>query len=351
MAVHKKDLMRSKTSRWVASIAVVAVLSGGTLAYAGARGNGDAPAVALATANGADVVISSDPSATAYESRSNSAASRSEAIGRPALSAATKTVTIISEGAEQSVTTQMWDVRGVLQQLNVVLTAEQAVAPGLDTPLVDGMTITIGAVTTSVNKVKETDKFSSSTVEDKSVPKGTRTVKQKGISGEVLTTYEVSVLNGKEIDRTVIASKVVSTTQDEIVVIGTGPKVVPNTPSSGGNGGGGNGGGGGNAQPVKTGSARAIAKEMAAARGWGDDQFACLDKLWQRESGWSYKAHNSSSGAHGIPQALPGSKMASAGADWATNPATQIKWGLGYIKGRYATPCGAWSSFQSKGWY
>ena len=90
---------------------------------------------------------------------------------------------------------------------------------------------------------------------------------------------------------------------------------------------------------------------MAANYGWGEDQFGCLVALWQKESGWNYQAYNSSSGATGIPQALPGSKMATAGADWQTNPATQIAWGLGYIAGRYGTPCGAWSHSQSVGWY
>ena len=99
------------------------------------------------------------------------------------------------------------------------------------------------------------------------------------------------------------------------------------------------------------GSAQAIAYEMVTARGWGDDQFACLVALWKKESGWRVNAYNASSGAYGIPQALPGKKMASAGSDWETNPATQIAWGLGYIKGRYGTPCGAWDHSQRKGWY
>jgi len=85
--------------------------------------------------------------------------------------------------------------------------------------------------------------------------------------------------------------------------------------------------------------------------GFGLDQMPCLDKLWTKESGWNHKASNPSSGAYGIPQALPGSKMGSVGDDWKTSPATQIKWGLGYIKGRYGNPCGAWSHSQAKGWY
>lgn len=98
-------------------------------------------------------------------------------------------------------------------------------------------------------------------------------------------------------------------------------------------------------------SAQGIARSMAAANyGWGDDQFSCLVSLWNKESGWRVNAANGS-GAYGIPQALPGSKMASAGADWETNPATQIAWGMGYIAGRYGTPCGAWDHSESVGWY
>ncbi|WP_433862353.1 hypothetical protein [Streptomyces sp. L7] len=90
---------------------------------------------------------------------------------------------------------------------------------------------------------------------------------------------------------------------------------------------------------------------MASSYGWGADQFQCLDSLWSKESGWNYQASNGSSGATGIPQALPGSKMATFGSDWATNATTQIKWGLSYIKGSYGTPCNAWSHSQAMNWY
>jgi hypothetical protein len=100
---------------------------------------------------------------------------------------------------------------------------------------------------------------------------------------------------------------------------------------------------------VSSGDPRSIARAKLAARGWSG-QFGCLDSLWTRESGWSTTAANPS-GAYGIPQALPGSKMASAGSDWRTNPATQIEWGLGYIASQYGSPCGAWSHFQSAGSY
>jgi hypothetical protein len=102
--------------------------------------------------------------------------------------------------------------------------------------------------------------------------------------------------------------------------------------------------------PPDPSSAQGIAYKMLPSFGFSTDQFGCLNDIWSRESGWRYNAENAS-GAYGIPQALPGSKMASAGSDWQTNPATQINWGLGYIKGQYGTPCQAWSFWQAHGWY
>ncbi|MFD4244174.1 transglycosylase SLT domain-containing protein [Streptomyces sp. NPDC058525] len=91
---------------------------------------------------------------------------------------------------------------------------------------------------------------------------------------------------------------------------------------------------------------KAIAQQMVPA-----GQFQCFSNIINQESTWNYLAVNKSSGAYGLVQALPGSKMASAGADWRTNPATQIKWGLNYMEDRYGSPCGAWSFHQANGWY
>lgn len=85
--------------------------------------------------------------------------------------------------------------------------------------------------------------------------------------------------------------------------------------------------------------------------GWSENDFNALVKLWNRESGWNPNAHNKSSGAHGIPQSLPASKMASEGSDYYTNGETQIRWGLKYIKNRYGSPSNAWAHSQQKGWY
>jgi hypothetical protein len=100
-----------------------------------------------------------------------------------------------------------------------------------------------------------------------------------------------------------------------------------------------------------SGSPQQIAEQMLSQFGWSSGQFSCLQPLWAHESGWNPYAQNPSSGAYGIPQALPGSKMASAGGDWQSNPATQIRWGLSYIQGNYGSPCGAWAHEQADGWY
>lgn len=123
--------------------------------------------------------------------------------------------------------------------------------------------------------------------------------------------------------------------------------------STGGSGGGGSGAGStAPAGPIMSPSeARSAARGAIGRYGWGDDQFSCLVSLWNRESGWRADAYNAGSGAYGIPQALPGDKMASAGLDWRTNAVTQISWGLSYIGSRYGSPCGAWDHSQRTGWY
>jgi hypothetical protein len=104
------------------------------------------------------------------------------------------------------------------------------------------------------------------------------------------------------------------------------------------------------AASAASGSPQQIAEAMLGSFGWSSGQFSCLDPLWAHESGWSVTAANPD-GAYGIPQALPGSKMASAGPDWQTDAATQIRWGLEYIQATYGSPCGAWAHEQATGWY
>jgi hypothetical protein len=105
------------------------------------------------------------------------------------------------------------------------------------------------------------------------------------------------------------------------------------------------------AASAPSGSPQQIAQQMLSQFGWSNGQFSCLQPLWALESGWNIYASNPSSGAYGIPQALPGSKMASAGPNWQSDAATQIRWGLTYIQGTYGSPCAAWSHEQADGWY
>ena len=103
--------------------------------------------------------------------------------------------------------------------------------------------------------------------------------------------------------------------------------------------------------PGPSGSYQDYAAGLMPSYGWDSGQMGCLIPLWNQESGWNPLSRNPQSGAYGIPQALPGDKMASAGADWQTNGDTQIRWGLGYIKSNYGDPCGAWAHEQASGWY
>jgi hypothetical protein len=167
---------------------------------------------------------------------------------------------------------------------------------------------------------------------DTSAKVGTRRVVQAGAPGVEMVSYTVTTINGVEVTRTPGISVLVTSPTEEIIAVGA--LTIPP------------------ATDVQKGSNRELGQQMAAdLYGWTGDEWACLDNLWARESGWSNTAENRSSGAYGIPQALPGSKMAAFGADWQTNPATQIQWGLNYIHGRYATPCGAWGYFTAHNSY
>ena len=113
-------------------------------------------------------------------------------------------------------------------------------------------------------------------------------------------------------------------------------------------GDGGGGGGSLGSSPsgpgsLSPGAAQNYAASRLGAYGWSSGQMGCLISLWNIESGWRWNAYNASSGAYGIPQSLPGDKMATAGADWTTSSSTQIEWGLGYIRSRYGSPCSAYA--------
>jgi uncharacterized protein YabE (DUF348 family) len=261
-------------------------------------------------------------------------ASRSQPLGRDGallrLSTA-KTIHVVDDATTSDMTTNASTVRDALREMGVVLGASDRVSVPLDTTLVDGVVIAVSRVTTTSGTQTVVAPYATQQVNDPKLPAGTKVVAQVGHSGTAIVTYLADLIGGQEVARRVLSRVLVSDPIDQIIRVGSAA-----LPTS---------------APVAAGTSQAVGQELAAARGWTGSEWACLDNLWARESGWRVNAGNLSSGAFGIPQALPGSKMASAGADWQTNPATQITWGLGYVAGRYGTPCGAWAFWSAHNWY
>lgn len=253
-------------------------------------------------------------------------------------------LTITADGATRTLTTAAPNLATALKEAGISVDSNDKLSTSLYTPLREGMKVTI--VRVDVKQVSEEveEAYQSTTVEDPNLPQGQREVQQPGSNGIVSNTYNVTYEDGVEVSRDLAMSTTVAERVDEIVKIGTKAPTPSAQAAS-------DAGASLTGPAVPAGDAQQIAAGMLSSYGWSSDQFSCLQKLWQRESGWNYQAQNRSSGAYGIPQALPGSKMASAGADWRTNPATQIKWGLGYISGRYGSPCGALAHSNAKGWY
>jgi uncharacterized protein YabE (DUF348 family) len=263
---------------------------------------------------------------------SRSSVSRSASLGRDVLRLSTvKDVHVDVDGSALDISTSGVTVREALADAGVVLGDHDRVSVPLDAAAVDGLVVMVTRVQTVIGSEQTTTPFETVRQDDSSLMKGKEVVASKGRDGQQVVTYEAYLADGQEIGRTVLTSSVLVAATPQVVRVGT--QELPAVAA------------------VEPGTAREIGLQMVLARGWDQQQFACLDSLWTRESNWRSNAANTSTGAYGIPQALPGSKMASAGADWQTNAATQISWGLGYIAGRYGTPCDAWASFQSKGWY
>jgi uncharacterized protein YabE (DUF348 family) len=195
----------------------------------------------------------------------------------------------------------------------------------------NGQVIRIQRVTHKTTTTQVTVPFATVQQKDPSNYVGTNSVARAGKNGTSQVTYQLLYIDGKFAGQIVLRSVPGTPAISQITKVGSKP-----APAF--------------VATVPAGSAQKIAAGLVAARGWGSDQFSCLVSLWSKESGWRTDAANPS-GAYGIPQALPGSKMASAGADWQTNPTTQITWGLGYISGVYGTPCAAWAHSQATNWY
>lgn len=256
-------------------------------------------------------------------------------------------VTVVHDGRTRQVTTTDATVGQLLEDLQIPVSDSDRVTPAPAAALRAGLTVRIERVVTRRLDQVQTTPFPTQKVRDDSMFTGTTKVVEAGRAGKVRVTYSVVYVDGKPVGRTKLRSVTLREPAPRVVKVGTKRIVHQRSSGSASTSG----------APARTapapspGTAKAIAKELLAKRGWGEDQYSCLVTLWGHESGWRVHASNPS-GAYGIPQALPGSKMASAGPDWENNAETQIKWGLKYIESRYDTPCGAWSSWQSQGgWY
>lgn len=236
-------------------------------------------------------------------------------------------LTLILYGNVSGIRTQSKTVGDLLKEKNIQVSPSDTVSPAADTPLRNDMNVTITREGQQIATAEEEIAAPVEYTDDPNIIRGSTEEKEPGSPGKKVVTYEIKTENGVEVSRTKLQE--IITIQPQRKLIARGTKIIISNPS----------------ENVK------IGEQLAAGRGWTGEQWYCLYQLWQKESGWNTTSGNPSTGAYGIPQALPGSKMASVGADWATNPATQITWGMGYIAGRYGTPCAAWSTSQSRGWY
>lgn len=309
-------------------------------------------------------------------------------------------VTLSLDGVEQETTTQALTVRDLLVSHDVVLD-DREVSHDLDAPVVAGMRVVVAKVEWADDTAETTLPHETREVPDATLADGVREVRTEGEDGLAVTTFLVSKIDGVEVSRSEVVSIVLRDAVDEVVHVGTRkaptsrpttkpsstpapaattappeqtatPTATPEPTTS--------------PEPTQTpepaptptpaptkapvataapsgtagttpASAKALAKTMAAERGWTGTEYTCLVNLWQKESGWRYQAANASSTARGIPQAIMSLHF---GRDWRTSaaaerylttPSVQIAWGLSYIAGRYDAPCQAWAASQSKGWY
>lgn len=231
-------------------------------------------------------------------------------------------------GVKTEVRTQAKTVGDMLKEKRIVLGKSGRASVALDTPIAAGMEVRVWREGKQTVTAEETVAFAVEQVKDADRPVGYKEVKTPGVEGKRSVTYEIEIKDGHEVSRTEIASITTLEPVKQVEVVGA---KLP-TPTN----------------PTEN---QILGKQMMLDFGYGEDQWACLYNLWMRESGWRVNAGNPSSGAYGIPQSLPASKMAVYGSDYMTSARTQITWGLNYIKGRYATPCGAWDAFQRQNWY
>lgn len=232
---------------------------------------------------------------------------RDGAIGQEVVIDRATPVSLNLYGSPLLIRTHAKTVGQLIKEKNIRLAKDDQVTPAPTTPITAGQQVFISRNGTKIKTVKKTIAMPVRIVQDKSLAYGTSAVRQAGSPGEKVVTYQINLKNGKEVSRTVIQTII---TQHPV------PQIVARGINLGG-----------------------IKGDMALA-GIAPSDYHYADYIISHESNWNPQARNASSGAYGLCQALPGSKMASEGSDWASNPITQLKWCDGYAKGHY----GSWAS-------
>lgn len=225
-------------------------------------------------------------------------------------------------GAAVTVRTMARTVGDLLREKGVTLGANDTVSVPLTAPITTDMSIAVWRNGKQTVVIEEEVTPPTETIRDANRPTGFREVKEAGEPGQRKVTYEIEMRDGKEVSRKEIASIVMKEPKKRVEVVGTKIDLPPGSH-----------------------------QDWMAAAGIPSEHWGIVNYLVQRESGWRVNARNASSGAYGLPQALPGRKMASAGADWETNPITQLKWMNGYVNGRYGGWQGAYEFWQRNHWY
>ncbi|HEY1064351.1 MAG TPA: ubiquitin-like domain-containing protein [Candidatus Saccharimonadales bacterium] len=239
---------------------------------------------------------------------------RDGAIGEQVIIDRATPVNVNLYGTPEVIRTHAETVGDLVKEKGIKLSSSDQVLPTADTPITPNQQIFIAREGVKLQSVTERIAMPVETILDPGLAYGTTAVRQQGAPGERVVTYQIND-NGT---RSIIQNVVIREAVTQIVVRGASI-----TGSKG---------------------------DMARA-GIAPSDFTYVDYIVQKESGWNYRARNASSGAYGLCQALPGSKMASVGSDWATNPVTQLKWCDGYAKGRYGSWAAAYNAWRSKGWW
>lgn len=233
-----------------------------------------------------------------------------------------KEISVDLFGKTESFRTQAKTVEDFLKEKKIVLGKDDGISTDLKTQISNGLNFRIWRNGKQTLTVEEPTDFQTETIQDANKDSSYKEIKEAGEKGTKSVTYEVEMQNGKEISRKKINETEIKAAKKQVVIVGT-----------------------------KTSLPAGSRTDWMSAAGISASDQGSANAIISQESGWRVNATNRSSGAYGIPQALPGSKMASAGSDWQTNPITQLKWMNSYVVGRYGSWQNAYAHKKSKGWY